>query len=94
MKSPTRYVKNPALLESEIGEERVLMNMSQGAYFGMNDVGNFIFKLCEKPVSLDDIVTSLLVAFEIEEETCRQQTVDFVEAMTRHELVVEVKDSE
>ncbi|WP_418357279.1 PqqD family protein [Shewanella basaltis] len=57
-----------------MGDELVMMDASQGQYFGLNAVANVIWQLLEAPKSVDELVEMLMQQFDVSELQCRQET--------------------
>ncbi len=57
-----------------MGDELVMMDASQGQYFGLNAIANVIWKLLATPKSVDELVVLLIQQFEVSELQCRQET--------------------
>ncbi|WP_445772551.1 PqqD family protein [Shewanella sp.] len=57
-----------------MGDELVMMDPSQGQYFGLNAVANVIWQLLEAPKSVDELVEMLMQQFDVSELQCRQET--------------------
>jgi predicted transcriptional regulator len=57
-----------------MGDELVMMDASQGQYFGLNAIANLIWQLLEAPKSVDELVKILTQQFDVSELQCRQDT--------------------
>ncbi len=57
-----------------MGDELVMMDASQGQYFGLNAIANLIWQLLEAPKSVDELVKVLTQQFDVSELQCRQDT--------------------
>ncbi len=66
-------------LANALGEELVMMNMENGDFISMNKVGADIWKLCESPISLDQLLQKLENLYDIGPEQCRVETTQFFE---------------
>jgi hypothetical protein len=80
MSSDTVYRR--ANIEGHVlGDEMVFFDDRVGKYFAIGPVGANIWKLLETPMTLGAIVASLMDEYEVDEATCRSETVAFVEKM-------------
>jgi hypothetical protein len=79
------------VLSSELGAEHVLLNLRDGIYYGLEDVGSDIWRLLQKPVSVGDICGAIVQTRDVDAERCRRDVVKLLgELMDRH--LVEVRD--
>lgn len=84
------YQRSPDVLYSPIGEEIVMMSIQNGEYYGSNQVGNRIWELLEKPHTPTELCAQLLEEYEIDEATCNNETLEFLEHLYENKLIVAV----
>ena len=72
---------------SDIDGEKVMMDLDTGSYFMLNEVATHIWDLVETPMKVEDVVTHLLSEYDIDEVTCKEQVVGFVDELYKRELV-------
>ena len=72
-----------SVVSRRIGDETVLVDMSQGVYFGLNAVGSQIWLLLGEGISLSEIAQALVAKYdvpqvEVEQDVLRitQQLID------------------
>jgi len=63
------------VLSSELGSEHVLLNLADGIYYGLDDVGSDIWKLLQTPVSVGDICRAIVETRDVDTERCRSDVV-------------------
>lgn len=71
-RNETRFLTNP------VGEEIIILNMETGDYLGLNLVGSSIWEQLETPQRISDIIEKLVVEFDVEYETCKRDTLDYL----------------
>ena len=74
-------------MESKIADEVVMLDMDSGFYFGLNSVASDIWTMLENPISVGEIVVSLLAQYEVDQATCNAETKEIIEEMLKHRLV-------
>lgn len=74
-------------MSTEMDGELVMMNISQGAFFGMNVVGREIWNLLDQPRDEQELVALLLEKFDVDEATCRAEAAAFIEQLTKNNLI-------
>ncbi len=79
--------RKPGMLFNEIDGEVVMLSIENSEYYGMDKVGSRIWQLLENPMSFKDLVAKLMEEYEVTEEQCRQETLDFVKKMTEKKLL-------
>ena len=79
------------VLSSELGSEHVLLNLRDGIYYGLEDVGGDIWKLLQNPISVAEICGAIAETRDVDPERCRQDVVTLLgELVERH--LVELRD--
>jgi Coenzyme PQQ synthesis protein D (PqqD) len=79
------------VLSSELGSEHVLLNLRDGIYYGLDDVGSDIWKLLQNPVSVGQICGAIIETRDVDPERCRRDVVKLLgELVERH--LVELRD--
>ncbi|WP_053984366.1 lasso peptide biosynthesis PqqD family chaperone [Niameybacter massiliensis] len=72
---------------SDIDGEKVMMDLDTGSYFMLNDVATHIWDLVEQPMKVAEVIQHLLNEYEIDEVTCKEQVMAFVNELCKRELV-------
>ena len=75
------------VLSSELGSEHVLLNLRDGMYYGLEDVGSDIWKLLQKPVSIAEICAAVVENRDVDPERCRHDVVKLVGELVDRQLV-------
>lgn len=60
------------LLASEFGDELVILNLRDGVYYGLEDVGARIWKLLQAPVSVPAIREAIVAEYDVEPARCER----------------------
>lgn len=80
-------VKTKNSIESSIDGEVVLMNLDNNEYYAMDETGSMIWKMLDKPVLIKDIVRALMEDYEVEQQTCLQDTVQFLQQLLDKKII-------
>ena len=84
----TTVVVSDSQTSTEVGGERVILDLDRGVYYGLNEVGARIWAMMESPVTVDEIVTALLDEFEdVSRAECRDDVVNLLEEMEEQKLI-------
>ena len=74
-------------LFSEIDGEVVMLSIENSEYYGMDKIGSRIWQLLEKPVTLKQLIGTLVDEYEVTEEQCTKDTLSFLEQLIEKDLV-------
>jgi len=74
------------LIKRQIGEDTVLVPIGKTVYesnglFVLNEVGAFLWDRLESADSEEDLLKALLEEYEVDAETARQDTLEFLESL-------------
>ena len=83
----TRLRRSENILFSEIDEDKVMIDIQRGAYFGLNPVAGEIWNLLETPHTPAELVGALVNTYEVDEATCQTETMDALQRMLKLGLV-------
>ncbi len=57
----------------------VMMNMDNGDFISMNNVGADIWNLCGQPTTVKDLIQQLVALYDISEEQCAKEVIGFLQ---------------
>ena len=80
-------VATPEQLSCALGEESVILNLKSCAYYGMNPVGAFVWKLLQEPRSVAELRGAVLGEYEVEAERCERDLIELLEQMLSEGLI-------
>ena len=83
----TRVVAPPEVLVQEAQKESVLLNLSTGRYFGLDEVGTRMWKVCTTAASLQNAAESLASEYDVDPTQLQQDLQDLVEKLVAHGLL-------
>lgn len=72
---------------ADIDGEKVMMNIEKGKYLALNSVGSRIWDIINEKISVNDIVNILINEYEIDEETCKKNVLDYLMVLYDAELI-------
>jgi len=77
----TIIVQTKGLISADMDNEKVMMSIEQGKYYGLDAVGSYIWELLVQPVSVKQIIARLLEEYEVEANTCQKDVLAFLNKM-------------
>lgn len=81
------YSQRHSLSVAPMGDELVMMDISQGQYLGLDATATLIWGLLASPISIDDLVTELMLTFDVQESDCRRDVESFLQQLNDRKLV-------
>lgn len=72
---------------ADINGEKAMMDLDKGKYYILNGVGSRIWDIISSPSSVKDIVLKLMEEYDVDQETCEQNTLFFLGRLKDEELI-------
>jgi hypothetical protein len=82
----------PGQVSCEVAGEAVILNASQGVYFGLDPIGARVWNLLREPVAVGDILDTLLSEYEVPVDQCQADLLELLNDLALNGLIV-VHDS-
>lgn len=73
---------------AELDGDICMLDIETGKYYALDAVGSDIWSLISDPRTTRDIIAQLLKAYEIDEETCQSQVLDFLGELNEKNMLV------
>lgn len=83
----TAVVTTDDALSTTINNETVILHASEGKYYGLNDVGTFIWEFLEEPRTIDAICTAITEEYDVESERCKVDVNEMISELAAKGLV-------
>jgi len=77
----------PNQTATEIEEEKIILDLRRGIYYGLNPVGAAIWDLMQDATTVSEIVDAIAAEYDVDREQCLNDTVRLVEDLHEKELV-------
>ncbi|WP_136809672.1 PqqD family protein [Desulfosediminicola flagellatus] len=82
------FLKSREKLSTELDGETVILDINSGMYSGLDPVGTTIWNLLEKEVTFSQIVEEILDNYDVSEEQCINDLIDFLNDLEKNGLIV------
>jgi hypothetical protein len=66
------------IVASDIDDEKVMMSIEKGQYYGLDPVGSRVWELLENPIRVSDLIDELLSRYDVDRETCERDVMAFL----------------
>ena len=83
----TVITRSSELVSSDIDGEVVMMSIENGKYYGLDKTGSRIWELLENPFSVSDLIGQLLLEFEVNRETCKNDVITFLQKLDEDNML-------
>lgn len=71
----------------DLDDEAAILNLKTGVYFGLNEVGAWIWKMIQQPRTVAEVRAALLDEFEVTPEQGEADLQALLRAMAEHQLI-------
>lgn len=82
-----KIIHQPGNIVSDMDGEKVILNIGNGKYYNLGEIGGYIWELIDKPVSINDLVTTIIAEYEVDPEECEEQVLSFCSALYSEGLI-------
>lgn len=87
MTTNTMIKRKEGLDCTSLNDDMVMMDLEQGKYYSFNAVGTQIWEKIENPIAVGTLVQQLMSEYQVDQEACQQQVLEFVEMLHSAQLV-------
>jgi hypothetical protein len=67
--------------------ETVILNFKSGVYYGLDEIGTFIWNLIQDPKTLQDVRDALLNEYQVEPERCESDLRALIQELAAAALI-------
>jgi hypothetical protein len=83
----TTVVSTPDAISSTLGDEEVILDLVDGTYYGLDDVGTRIWRLLDTPQRIGALCDALQADYDVDRATLEQDVIALLEEMERRTLI-------
>lgn len=76
-------------VDSEVGDETVVLHLKSGTYFGLDPVGTRIWDLLKQGLSPDAICATLAKEYDVEREIIDADARRFLDQLDAYDMIVD-----
>ena len=74
-------------LSTTIDGETVILHRDAGKYYGLNEVGTFIWELLQEPRSVDELCEQVVAEYDVDRDRCQTDIEELLVDLAESELV-------
>ncbi|MBI4775650.1 MAG: PqqD family protein [Deltaproteobacteria bacterium] len=82
-----RFKRGSEVTWSEIEDECVLLHLSTGRYYTLNEVGRFMWKSLDGKKSLSELHRSVIREYDVDEQSAKQDILEVVQDLLKEGLL-------
>lgn len=83
----TTVVSTPDAISSTLGSEEVILDLADGTYYGLDDVGTRVWRLLDTPKRIDALCDALEDEYDVDRATLETDVIALLEEMERRTLI-------
>lgn len=73
---------------TDLAGEKVMIDFSTGKYFLLKGVANDIWDYIQSPITIREITDKLLEQYEVDEETCYNSVIQFIQQLYNNKFII------
>ncbi|MDL2301713.1 PqqD family peptide modification chaperone [Lachnospiraceae bacterium OttesenSCG-928-D06] len=72
---------------TDLSGEKVMVDFETGKYYMIKGSGNDIWDLVQEEITVEEVISKLLVIYEVSEKECEDKVIEFLERMRKLEII-------
>lgn len=80
-------VQGKGNIVSDMGGEKVMLSVQNGKYYNLGEIGGKIWDSIEKPISIGQLVSTLMFEYDVGQNECEQHVISFLTHLAGEGLV-------
>lgn len=93
IKLASTVVRSSTVTASTIDGEVVMMNIENGTYSWLDDIGSEIWQMLKSPVRVSKICEILTKLYDVDKERCEQDVLAFLSTLAERAIIIVEEDS-
>ena len=75
-------------MSSELAGEAVILDVQEGLYYGLDEVGASVWKLIQTPTTVAEIQAGIMEEYDVDAAQCEQDVIELIAELAEAGLVV------
>ncbi|NRF90542.1 lasso peptide biosynthesis PqqD family chaperone [Paenibacillus frigoriresistens] len=80
-------VQGKGNIVSDMGGEKVMLSVHNGKYYNLGEIGGKIWDSIEAPITVIQLVMTLMADYEVDQSECEQQVISFLTHLMDEKLI-------
>jgi hypothetical protein len=78
----------PGNIVSNMNGEIVMLNIGNGKYYNLGEIGGIIWRKIGNEVTYQQLVADLLLEFDVTKSDCEQHVLEFISSLQAENLII------
>jgi len=83
----SKVCHDEAVIFTDLDDKIVMMNVENGAYYDFDDIASCIWRKLEKPISVVELCAALGEEFDVDEDSCLADSLEFLDELAARNLI-------
>ena len=71
-----------------LGDNMVILSLSDGVYYGLNEVGQDVWDMIKEPMTVADICAKIIESYDVTMQVCERDVCALLEQLAQKRLIV------
>ena len=80
-------IRNLEIDDTNIDGETVMMDIENGEYYALNEVGTRVWEPTKEKITINNIISILLNEYDVNADQCRESILNFIERLYYDDLI-------
>jgi len=77
----------PGQVSANLDDETVILELTSGTYYGLNQTGTMIWRLLQEPIQIRTICEAVMEEYEVDLDECGKAVISLLQQLAKHNLV-------
>ncbi|MBU1170202.1 MAG: PqqD family peptide modification chaperone [Proteobacteria bacterium] len=82
------YSRNRLIINGDMDDSLLMLHLEKGRYFSLDGVAKRIWELVECPKGFEELISDLMIEFEVSETQCRHEVVAFLDKAIQDDILI------
>lgn len=87
MNNTSTITRSEEAVSAEVDGTAVMMSITSGKYFGLDEIATRIWELLEEPKQFGELCALLQEEYDVDEETCKSDLTELISELEEENLV-------
>jgi hypothetical protein len=83
----TTVVARQDAMSADLSGETIVLGMSQGEYFGLDEIGSRVWTLIQSPTTVRQVCETLTKEYDVELDRCKEDIIELLQSFAACELI-------
>ncbi|MFY2249349.1 lasso peptide biosynthesis PqqD family chaperone [Priestia megaterium] len=80
-------IQSEGNIVSDMGNEKVMLNIKNGKYYNLGEIGGEIWESISKPTEVNNLVNHIVKKYDVQTDKCEEEVISFLENLYQESLI-------